>query len=143
MARRFGDDAKPHGVIAEVIGDARNDKSHDRSGRVSSYGTYGQRSRYGTASSFHRVADVGAFSSVAVPVEASRKPVVIADVQTRVDVVHSSMLVSTNSVKPNRLCASERREQQQEKEAKHDDLRCDGEIIGAKRQLRKIVQTLS
>lgn len=131
VARRLRDNANSHCTFPEVVGDAGDNKRHDGRSRVSSYGTYGQRSRYGSATSFHRVAEIGAFSPVAVAVETASEPVVVSDVEPRIGVVKPVMLVNADRVNADRLCASQHWEQQQENEAKHENLRCDGEIICA------------
>jgi hypothetical protein len=78
---------------------------------------------------FGGVSDVGAGPLVAVPVGAQSHPVVQTSVNAGVDVAQPSMLVTANSVKPNRLCASQHREQKQENEAEHDALLCDERSI--------------
>lgn len=92
---------------------------------------------------FSGVSEISAGALVAVPVGPQSHPVVKASVNAWIDVVQPAAGVAANKMKPNRLCASQHREQQQEKEAKHDDLRCDEEIIGALSNSHKIVQTLS
>ena len=92
--------------------------------------------------SLGRVPEIDAVPAVAVPVRAHGDAIIKASVDAWIDVVQLSTSVSANEVKPDRLCASEHREQQQEKESKHGNLLVDGGIFGAQSHSHKIGQTL-
>lgn len=122
--RWAGNDANTDRALIEVISDARDKQWHYPCGRIACDASdRDSRGEAAKPAGLDRVANVRAVLPVTVQVEAGGQAVVAPDVEARVRVVESSMLVNADRVKTDSLGLNRRHdEKNREEDGFHVDL---------------------